>query len=68
MSSENEPQSENEPHTEDEPYTGPERRKGQRRKLVDRRECVRFEPDKAPRRSGKDRRRSTQDMWERRDD
>ena len=59
--------SEDDPHTEDEPYTGPERRKGQRRETVDRRENLRYEPEKEPRRSGKDRRRSTHDLWDRRD-
>lgn len=53
--------------SEDEPYTGPERRKAQRRKSVDRRESVRFEPEKDPRRSGKDRRSSKQDLWDKRD-
>lgn len=53
--------------SEDEPYSGPERRKTQRRKSVDRRESVRFEPDKDPRRTGKDRRSSKQDLWDRRD-
>ncbi|HHC72581.1 MAG TPA: hypothetical protein ENK54_06755 [Thiotrichales bacterium] len=37
-------------------YRGPERRVRERRVLADRREMVRFEPDKKPRRSGKDRR------------
>ena len=59
--------SEDEPHMQDEPYTGPERRIEQRRKTVDRRDSIRFELDKEPRRSGKDRRRSIQDLWERRD-
>ncbi|EHQ53092.1 hypothetical protein ECTPHS_10406 [Ectothiorhodospira sp. PHS-1] len=49
------------------PYTGPERRKGERRKLPDRREMIRFELEKEPRRSGKDRRKSRQDLWARRD-
>ncbi|MEJ2343952.1 MAG: hypothetical protein P8076_07000 [Gammaproteobacteria bacterium] len=49
-----------------ESYSGPERRRGQRRKLNDRREMVRFEPDKTPRRSGKDR-RSDKDIWRHRD-
>jgi hypothetical protein len=51
----------------DKPYTGPERRREQRRKNPDRREMVRFEPDKTPRRSGKDRRKTPGDLWERRD-
>jgi hypothetical protein len=59
--------SEDEPHMEDAPYTGPERRAEQRRKTSDRRESIRFELEKEPRRSGKDRRRSIQDLWERRD-
>lgn len=50
----------------DQPYTGPERRRGQRRKKGDRREMIRFEPDKSPRRSNKDRRDST-DVWKDRD-
>ena len=53
--------------SKDQPYTGPERRKSQRRKNPDRREGVRFEPDKEPRRSRTDRRRSKGDLWERRD-
>ena len=43
-------------------YTGPERRVQQRRELKDRREMVRFELDKEPRRSGKDRRESAE-VW-----
>jgi hypothetical protein len=42
-------------------YTGPERRKENRRKRKDPRELIRFEPDKIPRRSGKDRRKN--DVW-----
>ena len=54
--------------TEGEPYTGPERRKGERRKSPDRRDDIRFELEKDPRRSGKDRRRGPEpDLWERRD-
>ncbi len=49
------------------PYTGPERRKEQRRKRSDRREMARFEPDKTPRRSGKDRRQANKDIWHHRD-
>lgn len=52
---------------DDKPYTGPERRREQRRKLPDRRKMIRFEPDKDPRRSGKDRRKTNQDLWDRRD-
>ncbi|MBK1673161.1 hypothetical protein CKO35_07540 [Ectothiorhodospira shaposhnikovii] len=48
-------------------HDGSERRKGERRKLPDRREMIRFELEKEPRRSGRDRRRSRQDLWERRD-
>jgi hypothetical protein len=48
-------------------YNGPERRKGERRKIPDRRAEIRFEPDKPPRRSGKDRRKDKQDIWDRRD-
>lgn len=43
-----------------------ERRKHERRKKTNRREMVRFEPDKTPRREGKDRRKST-DVWKDRD-
>ncbi len=50
-----------------EPYGGQERRKGARRKSSDRREELRFELEKEPRRSGKDRRKSKTDLWERRD-
>lgn len=48
-------------------YTGPERRRAQRRVRVDRRTIVRFELDKAPRRSGTDRRSSvgTGNIWNR---
>lgn len=55
--------------SDEEIYKGPERRKGERRKNNDRRELMRFEPSKAPRRSGKDRRRSggKDDMWNGRD-
>jgi len=59
--------SEDKPNKEDAPYTGPERRVEQRRKNTDRRESIRFELEKEPRRSGKDRRRSIEDLWERRD-
>ncbi len=50
-------------------YQGPERRVRQRRQLPDRRAMVRFEPDKVPRRSGQDRRRSggAEDIWNRRE-
>jgi hypothetical protein len=48
-------------------YNGPERRKGERRKIPDRRAEIRFEPDKSPRRSKKDRRKDNQDIWDRRD-
>lgn len=53
--------------TDEKPYNGPERRKEQRRKSADRRDEIRFEPDKEPRRSGKDRRKNQQDIWDRRD-
>ncbi|MCG5509361.1 hypothetical protein [Ectothiorhodospira lacustris] len=49
------------------PYTGPERRRGERRKQPDRREMIRFELEKDPRRSGRDRRKDRRDLWERRD-
>ena len=40
-------------------YVGPERRKNvERRQSHDRREMIRFEPDKADRRCGKDRRKA----------
>jgi len=60
---------ENDMSTDGEVYMGPERRKGgDRRKSSDRRDGIRFEPEKNPRRSGKDRRRSAKkDVWERRD-
>ncbi|VAW92773.1 hypothetical protein MNBD_GAMMA22-476 [hydrothermal vent metagenome] len=48
-------------------YSGPNRRCDERRKAVDRRDMIRFEPDKNPRRSGKDRRQAVEDTWERRD-
>ena len=46
-------------------YSGPERRAFQRRQNADRRAMVRFELEKAPRRSGKDRRGrvTTEDIW-----
>jgi hypothetical protein len=44
-------------------YTGPERRQGvERRQLAHRREEYRYEVEKSPRRSGKDRRRA--DGWD----
>lgn len=42
----------------------PERRRTQRRQQGDRRELIRFEPDKEPRRTGKDRRKGDQDVWD----
>jgi len=49
-------------------YAGPERRSGkERRSGPDRREMVRFELEKDPRRSGKDRRMKVEDLWDRRD-
>ncbi len=47
-----------------ETYTGPERRIRQRRQQVDRRVEIRFELDKTPRRSGRDRRVATQSVWD----
>lgn len=45
-------------------YSGPERRKGERRTgALDRRELLRFEPDRAPRRSGHDR-RGPKSVWD----
>jgi len=51
-------------------YTGPERRNKERRKSSDRRDMMRFEPQKSPRRSGKDRRASggKNDLWAGRDE
>ncbi|MDH5324982.1 MAG: hypothetical protein OEZ68_06835 [Gammaproteobacteria bacterium] len=43
-------------------YKGPERRVWHRRQTKDRREMVRFELDKEPRRSGKDRREALE-IW-----
>jgi len=43
-------------------YRGPERRFRQRREINDRREMIRFEPDKTPRRSGRDRRLASE-IW-----
>lgn len=51
---------------QDKTYAGPERRKGERRKVNDRREMIRFEPDKEPRRKGKDRRKFS--VWDDRED
>ena len=49
-------------------YSGPERRKGERRVgALDRRELIRFEPDKAPRRSGCDR-RGPKSVWDKRNE
>jgi len=48
-------------------YNGPERRLDSRRKSVDRRDMIRFEPEKDPRRSGNDRRKTGSDQWDRRD-
>ncbi|MDH5445507.1 MAG: hypothetical protein OEY52_08105 [Gammaproteobacteria bacterium] len=45
-------------------YIGPERRVEQRRKNSDRRAAIRFEPDKSPRRSGKDRRSGGKSVWD----
>lgn len=45
-------------------YSGPDRRKGRRRVgALDRRELLRFEPDKAPRRCGHDR-RGPKSVWD----
>lgn len=46
-------------------YRGPDRRIRERREIKDRREMIRFELDKQPRRSGKDRRQA--DVWNDRD-
>jgi hypothetical protein len=43
-------------------YIGPDRRIANRRELKDRREMIRFELDKTPRRSGKDRRKDN--VWQ----
>ena len=53
--------------TDESPYTGPESRKDQRRKNSDRRTMIRYEPGKEGRRSGKDRRKTNQDLWKDRD-
>lgn len=45
-------------------YIGPERRIEQRRKNPDRRQAIRFEPDKEPRRSGRDRRNHGKSVWD----
>ena len=45
-------------------YIGPERRVEQRRKQADRRAAIRFEPEKSPRRSGKDRRINSTGVWD----
>jgi len=44
------------------PFRSPARRRGERRINADRREMIRFEPEKNPRRSGKDQRKS-KDLW-----
>lgn len=44
-------------------YTGRERRKGERRKKWDRREMHRFDPEREPRRSGKERRKYKLKIW-----
>lgn len=45
-------------------YSGPDRRKGERRTgALDRRELLRFEPDRAPRRCGHDR-RGPRSVWD----
>lgn len=49
-------------------YNGPERRLEQRRQGHDRRQAIRFEPDKEPRRSGKDRRTHGKSIWDGRED
>ena len=46
-------------------YIGIDRRNGQRRSQADRRDSIRFELDKAPRRSGRDRRKNAGDPWAR---
>ena len=45
-------------------FIGRERRFEQRRKTNDRRAAIRFELDKSPRRSGKDRRTHGKSVWE----
>lgn len=45
-------------------YIGPEYRIEQRRLESDRRRAIRFEPDKDPRRSGKDRRTHGKSIWD----
>ena len=52
----------------DKPYIGPERRKGERRKKNrDRRDKLRFEIEKDPRRSGKERRKQKSSVWDEHD-
>ncbi len=48
-------------------YIGSERRAEQRRNSSDRRTAIRFEPDKTPRRSGRDRRTHGKSVWDGRD-
>lgn len=45
-------------------YIGPERRGEQSRQNPDRRRAIRFEPNKNPRRSGKDRRTHGKSIWD----
>ncbi|MDH5409043.1 MAG: hypothetical protein OEY00_10590 [Gammaproteobacteria bacterium] len=49
-------------------YIGPERRIEARRINSDRRQAIRFEPNKTPRRSGKDRRINMKGIWDGRED
>jgi len=49
-------------------YIGPERRRQARRTSSDRRRAIRFEPDKTPRRGGKDRRNHGKSIWDGRED
>lgn len=49
-------------------YKGVERRLEQRRKASDRRRTIRFEINKTPRRSGKDRRSVDKSIWDGRED
>ena len=52
---------------DDLPYAGPERRKGPRRQSNERRTLIRYEPGLGGRRSGKDRRKNSPDIWKDRD-
>lgn len=48
----------------EQPWSGEERRTEHRRSGYDRRDMIRFEPDKADRRAGGDRRNDQKNGWE----